>query len=904
MKRLLYIWVTMVLLCVCNVLQANTVSPQPMQETAALPTLAESDSLKTLNQGPKRKKKKPARQSDITSDIVYNARDSIVMEGMSVALLYGDAKVVYENMELTADYIRVNLDSSTVYATGIVDSLGNETGLPVFKEGNEQFDAKVIHYNIKSKKGFIYGTVTQQGEGYVTSQKTKKIGDDVYCLQNGKYTTCDHHDHPHFYLALTKAKMKQGRYIVSGPAYMVVEDIPVPLALPFGYFPINTSYSSGILFPTLGEERTRGFFAKGMGYYFAINDYIDLALTADIYTKGSWALTMASSYNWRYHFNGSFNLNFMSNITGEPNTPDYRKSNDFRFIWTHKQDAKMSPNTNFSASVNFATSSYEQNNVNSYYNPSELSQNTKSSSVTLSHKFADTPLSMAVSMNVTQRTSDSTINLQLPSFNLNVSRVYPFKKKKRVGKEKWYEKIALSYTMDYTNSIEAKESEFKNTNYLRDWRTGFKHSLPISASFTLFKYLNLSVGLNNNLKWYFTRVNQQWEGGVDGAVVRDTTRGFYNIYQGSASISMQTQLFGFYTLKSKPGKQAPIFRHKFVPQVGISFAPDFGTEAWGYWGSYDRPRPDGGYETIYYDHYTSQVYGGSPSRGASGLLTLSIANNLEMKYWKGGDPQAEAKKVSIIDNLSLSASYNMLADSLNWSDIGANLRLKFFDQFSLNLNMTFDPYTYQLDAFGNPKKVNVSQVEKNQVLGRVKSASTSFGYTFSNSTFKKKKDSNPVKPVEEEQSELEKILEENDPLKKAGVKEKKKLTNKDAGYEEFSMPWSLTVNYSVRYAYDKFNKNIMEYDRLLSHNVSLSGRINLTKTWAVTMSTYYDITNNTWSYLNCSISKDLHCWQMSASFVPIGRYSTYNFMISVKSSLLQDLKYEKEKDVTEPNYWY
>jgi hypothetical protein len=893
----------MLFIFVCNVLQANTASLQPQPEAATLPTIAASDSLSGKKQGPKRKTNRQPRKSEITSDIVYNAKDSIVMEGMNIALLYGDATVVYENMELTADFIRVNLDSSTVYATGSVDSLGNESGLPVFKEGNEQFDAKAIHYNIKTKKGFIYGTVTQQGEGYVTSQKTKKIGDDVYCLQNGKYTTCDHHDHPHFYLALTKAKMKQGRYIVSGPAYMVVEDIPLPLALPFGYFPINSSYSSGILFPTLGEEYVRGFFAKGMGYYFAINDYLDLALTADVYTKGSWALTMASTYNWRYHFNGAFNLNFLSNVTGEPNTPDYSKSNDFSFVWTHRQDPKMSPNTNFSASVNFATSSYEHNNVNSYYNPSQLSQNTKSSAVSLSHKFADTPLSMTLSMRVDQRTSDSTINLQLPTFNLNVSRVYPFKRQKRVGKEKWYEKIALTYSMDYMNSVERKESQFKNMNYLRDWETGFKHKLPISASFTLFKYLNMSLGINNDLKWYFKKVDQRWDGGVDGAVVRDTTYGFYNIYQGSVNMSMQTQLFGFYTIKGRKGKQGPIFRHKIQPSVGISFAPDYGADMWGYWSSYDRPREDGGYETIYYDRFASQVYGGSPSRGMSGVLSLGLSNNLEMKYWKGGDPAAEAKKVSIIDNLSLNASYNMLADSLNWSDIGANLRLKFGSHFSLNLNMTFDPYTYQLDPFGSPRKVNVSQVEKNKVLGRVKSASTSFGYTFSNSTFKKKKQDTPPQPVEE-QSELEKILEQNDPLKKAGVKEKKKPTNKEAGYEEFKVPWSLTVNYSVRYAYDKFNKEILEYDRLLSHNLSMNGRISLTKTWTVTMSTSYDITNNVWTYLNCSISKDLHCWQMSASFVPIGRYSTYNFLISVKSSLLQDLKYEKESDPSLYLNWY
>ena len=851
--------------------------------------------------------------TEFTSDIVYTARDSIVMEGMNIALLYGDAQVTYEGMELKAEFIRVNLDSSTVYATGVDDGTGNLKGTPVFKEGRETIESKALNYNMKSKKGFIYGTVTQQGEGYITSQKTKKVGEDVYCLQHGRYTTCNHHEHPHFYLALTKAKMKQGRYIVSGPAYMVVEDIPIPLAIPFGYFPINTQYSSGILFPTLGEEQSRGFYAKGLGYYFAINDYIDLAATADIYSKGSWSLSLASSYKWRYRFGGSFNFSYVSNVYGTPNTPDYRKSNDFRFVWSHTQDRKMTPNTSFSASVNFSTSSYEQNNVDSYYNPNELSQNTKSSTITLTQKFGESPFTLSASMYVTQRTSDSTINLQLPSLNLTMSRQYPFKRKKRLGKEKWYEKISMSYTMNLTNSVTAKESEFLQTDYLRDWRYGVKHTLPISASFTLFKYLNMNMSLNNSLKWYFKKIEQKWEGDASGAVVRDTTFGFYNIYDGNLSLSMQTQLFGFYTLKSKSGKKMPVFRHKLVPSVGLSFSPDFGAPGWGYWGSYERPNADGTTETIYYDQFAGGVYGGSPGRGASGNINMSIANNVEMKYWSKRDTTGQAKKVTIIDNLSISTSYNMFADSLNWSDINTNLRFKVLDKFSLNLDMVFDPYTYQLDAFGNPRKVNVSQASKNQVLGRIKSASTSFGYTFNNATFrkknKKKQETQPEATEETEipKSELEQILEANDPLTKAGMrteKEKEERKKADAAYAEFKVPWSLTFNYSVRYGYSTFNKEIMEYDRKLTHNLSLSGRINLTPTWSVTMSTYYDITNNKWNYLNCTISKDLHCWQMSASFVPIGRHTTYNFLISVKSSLLKDLKYEMESDSGSRVNWY
>lgn len=851
--------------------------------------------------------------SAITEDVKYSAKDSIVMIGTKIAELYGDAEVYYGSVQLKAAYIRLRLDSSTVYACGVEDSTGALTGLPKFKEGSEEYEAKEMRYNFKSRKGIIKGTVTQQGEGYITANRTKKIDDDVYCLQGGKYTTCDQHDHPHFYLALTKAKLKQGKYIVSGPAYMVLEDVPLPLAIPFGYFPTNQKYSSGILFPTLGEEATRGFFAKGGGYYFAINDYIDLALTADVYTKGSWSLTMASSYKWRYKFSGAFNISFMQNVMGEKYTPDYSKSNDFRILWTHTQDAKMSPSTQFSASVNFSTSSYERNNVDSYYNPSLISQNTKSSSVSFSQSFPGTPLSLTASMNVSQRTSDSTLNLTLPQITFSMTRVYPFKRKKAVGKEKWYEKIALSYNMNISNSVTCKESQFVHTNFVRDWNNGIKHEIPISASFTIAKYLNLNISVNNSLKWYFRRVDQHWEGDYNGKAVSDTTSGFFNIYDMSASVGFQTQLFGFFTPKVKKGKNAPVFRHKFVPSVSLSFSPDFGADIWKYWGSYERPNINGGMSTVYYDRYAGGIFGGSPSRGASGMVSFNIANNLEMKYWSKNDTTGKAKKLTLIDNFSFGSAYNFVADSLNWSDINLNLRLKFWDKFSMNIDFILDPYTYQVDDCGAITKVNVSQISKNHVLGRLKSTGTSFGYTFNNSTFKKKKkneDKGSGTGVNSKDadntSELREDIASVDPLLTPTQRElrREKWHKADELYQEFKVPWSLSLNYSIRYGYDKFNYEIMEYDRKLTHNLSISGSIDFTKTWHFSLSTYYDITNNKWSYLNCTISKDLHCWQMSCSFVPIGMYTTYNFMIGVKSTLLQDLKYTKQSDPSDRINWY
>ncbi len=855
----------------------------------------------------------PEKKSNaIESDLFYNAKDSIVLIGTTIAILYGEAQVRYEGMTLSADYIRLRLDSNTVYATGSIDSTGTLVGKPVFTEGKESFEANSMRYNFETKKGFIYGTVTNQGDGYVTSDKTKKIDEDTYCLQGGKYTTCDNHEHPHFYLALTKAKMKQGRYIVSGPAYMVVEDIPLPLAVPFGYFPFTKSYSSGIITPTFGEESSRGFYAEDFGYYFAINDYVDLALTADVYSKGSWALMLASTYKWRYKFSGSFNFSYNRNIYGTPGTADYSASTDFRILWSHTQDSKMSPNTTFSASVNFSTSSYDRNNIDSYYNASQLSQNTKSSTITFSQKLGDSPFTLSASMYLTQRTSDSTLSLSLPSVVLNMSRVYPFKRSNSSGSDKWYEKIALTYTFNLGNSITTTESQFANMNFLRDWNNGMEHEFPISASFTLAKYLNLSVSMSNSLKWYFRKVSQSWEGDYNGSVVADTTYGFYNIYDFSGTVSLSTTLYGFYTLKSKnPDRKMPIFRHKMVPTISFSAAPDFGTSAWGYWSSYMRPDADGVYHEVWYDYYDGGIYGDSPSRGATGTLSFSLTNNLEMKYWSRKDTSGNATKVSIIDNLSINGSYNFIADSLNWSNITMNVRFKLWSEFTMNVNFTFDPYTYALNSFGSAVKVNVTQWQKNHIPFRLQTVSTSFGYTFNNDTFKKKSKDSATSgssdgAAAQPPSELEQTLDEVAPIEMMTAKDRRlqRYANADGDYKKAKIPWSLTFNYSVRYAYSTFNYETLQYDRKLTHNLSLSGSISFTDTWSATVSAYYDITNGAWSYVSCTVSKDLHCWQMSCSFVPIGTYKTYNFAISAKATILSDLKYEKQSESSSRVSWF
>jgi lipopolysaccharide assembly outer membrane protein LptD (OstA) len=432
------------------------------------------------------------KKSGIDDVISYKASDSIVFYANGKGFLYGKGTIHYKEIELKADYIEMDTDSSQVYASGVTDSIGNITGFPVFKEGKDTYEARSIKYNFNTKKGYITHAVTQQGEGYVVSEKTKKTADDILCMKDGRYTTCSDHDHPHFYLNLTKAKVKPKSYIVTGPAYLVLADVPLPLIIPFGYFPFNDTYSSGIIMPTYGDELSRGFYLKDGGYYFAINDYFDFALTGDIYTKGSWGIKGASSYIKRYKFRGSFSTSYLENLDGEKDLPNFSKSKDFSINWTHTQDPKANLYRTLSASVNFATSSYDRNSIESRYKPNHLSQNTKSSSISIIQRFPESPWSISANMSANQRTQDSTINLNLPDLNLTMSRIYPLKRKNAIGKEKWYEKISMSYSGRFSNSITSKEKELANASFLEDWRNAVKHNIPISASFTIFKYLTIT----------------------------------------------------------------------------------------------------------------------------------------------------------------------------------------------------------------------------------------------------------------------------------------------------------------------------------------------------------------------------------------------------------------------------
>ncbi len=854
--------------------------------------------------------RKKEKEQALDAPVVYECSDSIVFANGGYAYLYGKGKVNYEQIELTADIITMNMDSSTVYATGVVDTAGVMQGKPVFKDGSTPYESQIMRYNFKTKKGFINNVVTQQGEGYVTSNDAKKDANDILYMQNGRYTTCDNHDHPHFYLALTKAKVHPKKNVVFGPAYMVVEDVPLPLAIPFGFFPFSSKYSSGFIMPTYGDEMNRGFYLRDGGYYFAISDKMDLALRGEIFTKGSWGVSAQSNYNKRYKFSGNVSLSYLVTKTGDKNMPDYSESKDFKITWTHRQDAKANPNSTFSASVNFATSSYERSNLDSYYDPNLYAQNTKTSSVSYSRTFADAGVTLSGTFNIAQTMRDSSISVTLPSLNISMSKKFPFRRKKRAGKERWYEKISVGYTGQLDNSIDTKDNLLFKSNLIRDWENGMRHNIPISATFQLFKYINVTPSFNYTSRWYTRRIKKDYDPAQQDVVVTDTTYGFYRVYDYNASLSLNTKLYGFYQpWKKLFGDKIQMIRHVLTPSVSFSAAPDFGKKRYGYYKTVTYTDADGEVRTEEYSPYEGSMFS-YPGRGRQGSVTFSVANNLEMKV-KSDRDSTGVRKISLIDDLSASMSYNFAAATRPWSDLSMNLRMKLTKNYTLNLNTSFATYAYEFDKETGRVVVGDRTEWSYGRFGRFQGMGTSFSYTFNNETWKKWFGSDDEKENAggEKDGAEDKMTNRNS--RKEGQKEKATL---DAdGYMAFKMPWSLSVSYSFNlrentYGMDpnRINKKTMRYPYEIVHTLSASGNLKIANRWNMSFSTSYDFDAHKIAQTTLTITRDLHCFTMSCSVTPFGLWKSYNFSIRANSSMLADaLKWDKRNNSNNSNVqWY
>ncbi len=850
------------------------------------------------------KKKQP-----LDAPVVYSATDSIVFTAGGFAHLYGQSKVNYEKIELTSEVITMNMDSSTVYARGVVDSMGVESGLPVFKDGDTPYESKEMRYNFKSKKGFINSIVTQQGEGYVVSKEAKKGANDEIYMRSGQYTTCDDHDHPHFYLKLSRAKVRPKKNAVFGPAQLVVEDVPLPIAIPFGFFPFNSSYSSGFIMPTFGDEMNRGFYLRDGGYYFAINDNVDLKVLGEVFTKGSWGLSTQSNYAKRYKYSGSFNASYLVTKTGEKNMPDYMVTKDFKFSWSHRQDPKASPNSTFSANVNFATSSYDRRNLSSLYNPQQYANNTKASSVSYSRTFPSIGLNLSSTFNITQNTRDSSLSVTLPDLNISLNRLYPFKRKKAAGEERWYEKIAVQYTGRLTNSISTKDNLILKQG-LSKWNNGMQHTIPVSATFILFKYLNVVPSFNYTERWYTRKVMQNFDP-VANAVVRDTVSGFNRVYNYNLSLQMNTKLYGFFKPWKMFGDKVQMIRHVFTPSVSFSYAPDFGQSRYGYYDTYTYTDTNGEVRIVEYSPYQGMAFG-VPGKGMQKSFNFSIDNNLEMKV-KSDKDTTGVKKISLIDQLSANMSYNAAAKTRPWSDLSMNLRLKLTKSYTFNMNASFATYAYQYDDRGNIVVGDRTEWSYGR-FGRFQGYSGSFSYTLNNDTWKKwfgKSDEDKDKKEEDEEFDDEyQTDEEREELrKKQSQPRKKEQANiTDDGYLAFKMPWSLSLSYSYSIREDKnkekFNRKTMRYPYALTHSLNASGNVKLGSRWNVNYSSGYDFTQKKMSMTTVNISRDLHCFTMSCGLV-FGPFTSYNFSIRALSTMLTDaLKWDQRSNTGSAVTWY
>ena len=839
----------------------------------------------------------PTKKQPLDAPVIYESNDSTTFTLGGAATLYGSVKVNYQNIELAAEVISMNLDSSTVHAYGIKDTTGTIKGKPVFKEGETAYDTETISYNFKSKKAGITDIITQQGEGYVTGSRAKKGANDEIFMEHGRYTTCDHHDHPHFYMQLTRAKVRPKKNVVTGPAYLVVEDVPLPLAVPFFFFPFSSSYSSGFIMPTYMDDSSRGFGLAEGGYYFAMSDIMDLKLTGDIFTKGSWRLSGLTNYNKRYKYSGTLQADYQVTKTGDKGMPDYTVAKDFKVVWNHRQDAKASPNSTFSASVNFSTSSYERSNINNLYNSQLLTQNTKTSSISYSRSFPDIGLTLSGTTNIAQTMRDSSIAVTLPDLNITLSRLFPFKRKKAAGAERWYEKISISYTGRLTNSIRTKDDRLFKTG-ISGWENAMNHNIPISATFTLFKYLQVNPSVNYTERWYTRKINQTYneETGRLEQNLNDTINGFYRVSNYSASLSLSTKLYGMYKPLFMKKKEIQI-RHVVTPQVSISGAPSFSK----YWEEYT----DNNGNTQYYSPFTGQPFG-VPSREGSGTVSFSLANNLEMKYFDA--KKDTLKKVSLIDDLSVNMSYNMAAKEKPWSPLSLNLRMKLTKNYTFNMNASFATYAYTFDKSGNVVEGNRTEWSYGR-FGRFQGYGSSFNYTFNNDTWKKW-----FGPKEDEKGKDKKESEDGGDEDSDGSAEDGTTTKKvekaqadPDGYQVFKMPWSLSFSYSFNIREDRtkpINRYSMRYPFTYTHNINMNGNVKISNNWSLSFNSGYDFQAKEITQTSCTISRDLHCFNLSASLSPFGRWKYYNVTIRANASILQDLKYEQRSQTQSNIQWY
>jgi hypothetical protein len=822
-----------------------------------------------------------SKKNVLEAPVVYAAQDSfIIMIGDQKTYLYKGGTVDYQNISLKADYINFNLGTSTVLAAGMVDTAGQIVGKPIFTQGDEELKSDTLRYNFKTHKGIIKYIITKQGEGYLHSALTKRLEDGEIHISKGKYTTCDN-PHPHFYIRLSKAIAIPQKKIVSGPAYMVMEDIPLPLALPFGFFPNTTTRASGLLIPTYGEEMSRGFFLRDGGWYFAISDHIDFTVLSKIYSRGTWGLTALSDYKVRYRFSGRFNIEIVNNRVNDD--PSFRRSRDFKIAWNHSQDPKANPSRQFTASVNFTSSAYDKNQSN---NINDYLTNTKNSSISYRKSWPGTPFNMNANLQHSQNSKNKTVDLMLPVMTFNMNSVYPFRSKNdNDGKYNWLQNIKVSYAAKLKNQIKSTDSTLFTTNTLKNMENGFTHSLPISLdNIKLLNFINISPGISYNGVLYTKYIVKQPvisdTNLFSHEVVTDTVYKLTYAHAMSTSLGISASPKFYGTFQStRPNSYIAVVRHVITPSVSVNYTPDMSKLMPNYYRTVATGRSVT--QPVQYSEYSvyeGQPYGTPTVNGRSGSVAFALRNNLEMKVRARNDTTGELKKVSILDNLNFSTSYNPFAKIFHWSSLNMTGSTKLFSKkVDIQFGATFNPYA--LDSTGK-QVLNKFLIREKGKLFRTTRAYVNLGFNLKSAAGDKKGTSSapppPGEPGEESNSTLD-YLDES-----AGYY---------GDYVDFDVPWSLNVDYSWNLSKER---NIANY----THTIRFSGDISLTPKWKIGLNTGYDFVAKEFSMTNFSIHRDLHCWDMRFNVVPFGDHRSYSFTIAAKNAILRDLKYNKRRS------WY
>lgn len=828
-----------------------------------------------------------AKKAGLDKPISGKASDSLYYDLRNkMVYIYEQGDVSYGDMNLKADFMNINLDNKNIYAYGKADTVDGAPVMtrPVFTQGTTTLNMDTITYNIESQRAKIKSIATQQGDGWLVGTSVKKMEDNIINIEGGMYTTCDQTDHPHFYLAMTKAKVIPGKKAITGPAYLVMEDVPIYfLGVPEGFFPLNTGPKSGILMPTYGEEATRGFYIRGLGYYFTLSEHMDLALTGGIYTLGSWEANVRSRYIKRYKYSGNLNFDFSSVKSGDKGDADYIKQNTFKLQWTHSQDAKANPGSTFSASVNLASSGYSKYSANTL---NDMLSTQTNSSISYSKNWAGTPFSLSMNMAVSQNSQTKAISVTLPTVSFNVSRFYPFKRAVKIGKDRWYEKISMSYSGKLTNSVSATESDIFSRQTLDNMRNGVQHTIPVQASFNVFNYINITPSFNYNERWYFKKVDRQWNPETNTAEELDPQYGFYRLYDYTTALSFSTTLYGMWQVREKyKNFKLQAIRHTFSPSISFSYAPDFSNQKYGY---FKTVQSDSTGRTTVYSPFADNAYG-TPSQGRSMAMSFSLSQSLEAKVLSKRDSTG-IKKISLIDDFSISGSYNFLADSMKLSNISLSLRSTFSGKIGINLRATLDPYEV------SPEGIRYNKLTwRRGNLGRIINTGWSFGYSFKSRDNTKQPAINDINSVPPEyMNPFYDPYGTMDP-----VLRRQYMAN---AYYDFSLPWNIGFNYAVNYSVSYVNNGTTGIRRNITQTIGFNGSITFSPKMAATFSGGYDIATNKLTTSSISITRDLHCWQMSFSWIPFGYYKSWSFHIGVKAASLQDLKYDKSQSMYDNLY--